>query len=48
MKEEQSEGLENRVLRRMCGEKREEVRGVRRELIMRSFITRTSHQILLG
>jgi hypothetical protein len=40
LREERTEGIENRVLRRMCGEKIEEVRGVRREHIMRSFIVR--------
>jgi hypothetical protein len=39
--------FENRVLSRIFGHKREEVAGGQRGLI-RSFMTRTLHQILLG
>jgi hypothetical protein len=40
--------FENRVLRRVFGPKREEVAGGWRRLMMRSFITCTLHQTLLG
>jgi hypothetical protein len=40
--------FEKRVLRRICGPKREEVAGDSRSLTVRSFITCTLHQILFG
>jgi hypothetical protein len=40
--------FENRVLRRIFGPKRDEIAGDREDCIMRSFITCTLHQILLG
>jgi hypothetical protein len=42
------EGCENRVLRRIFGPKNEEVAGRRKDYILRSFITCTLHQIMLG
>jgi hypothetical protein len=40
--------FENRVLRGMFGPKGEEVKGYWKDCIMRSFITCTLHQILMG
>jgi hypothetical protein len=40
--------LENRMVRRIFGSKREEVIGEWRNYIMSSFIICTAHQILLG
>jgi len=40
--------LENRVLRRIFGRKRDEVTGQRRKYIMRSLMICTPHPILFG
>jgi hypothetical protein len=40
--------FENRVLRRIFGPKREEVAGSWEDCTVRSFITCTIHQVLLG
>jgi hypothetical protein len=40
--------FEDRVLRKICGPKRDEVTGSGEDYIMRSFMSCTSYQILLG